>query len=582
MGMRSLLVLVLVAAGLGAVLWFTDEKPPVQKVAETSVLGGRSLMTCKRLRWQYPNRPPVELTRGPDGFQITEPIADVVSAAYLRNIIATWDSAQMQASPLEDTAENRAKVGLSPPELTVHFEYEDGATIEVEVGGVGPLSDKETRYLRVAGRLWVGSNALYESMRVGLDDLREHMVFRNQVLDLAELRVDHRLPSGTRETLHLKIVDGKWRLLAPVKGRADPVAATQFVTGVLALRVSWFAPGVVKLPEGEPTVVIDVHGSRGPETLRLWEQGGQLMGVLPGRKIVFASDNQQYSSIFADGTDRLRARILVPMGEGGSFQELVELVVDPGEGRGERLRLSRPSPSAAWRLVEPVEMAASLTACNEAAHALQMLVVAQFVDEQGGTRPRANDARYGLVAGAGRLAVTTKRLGETGTTTLWFGARVERPEQPLAYACRADEPDTVVLVQQPYVDALARPWLAYCDLRVLQQNATVEQLELEHADGRKLTFHNDDPAWKRDGLHELANDDLRDLRGTRAVDVRGAEFTKPQWTLRLKRRNGDELGVLRVWDRGAGEPLVMQGAGPAAVAFEVKDRTSKGVRDLWQ
>lgn len=581
MGMRSLLVLVLLAAGLGAVLWFTDEKPSVQKVAETAVLDGRSLVTCKRMRWQFPNHPPIEVTRGADGFRITEPIVDVVSAAYLRQIITAWDSAQMQAAPLANTEENRAKVGLSPPEMTFRVEFDEGRTIDVQVGGLGPLSDREIRYVLRDDKLWVAHTALYESMRVGLDDLREHVVFRNTPVEATELRVDQRLPSGTRETLHLKLVDGLWRLFAPVEGRADGDAARSFVTGVLSLRVGAFAPGVVKLPEGEPAIVIDVQGARGAETLRLWENGGALFGILPGRNIAFSGDNNQYSSIFTNGADRLRARVLVPMPE-GSFEEIVELVVDPGEGRGDRLRLVRETTSSPWRLVEPVAMAASPTACNEAAQALQMMIATEFVDEPGGTRPRANDPRYGLTAAAGRLAVTLRLVRESTPATLWFGARVARPEQPLVHACRADEPDTVVLVQQACADTLARSWLAYCELHVLRQSATAERLALKHKDGRELAFASDDASWRTSGLHDLVRDELRDLRGTMAVDARAPQFRTPDWTISLMRLNKDVLGELRVWDRGADQPLVMQGNGPAAVAFEVKDRTSKDLRALWQ
>ena len=94
---------------------------------------------------------------------------------------------------------------------------------------------------------------------------------------------------------------------------------------------------------------------------------------------------------------------------------------------------------------------------------------------------------------------------------------------------------------------------------------------------------------------ELANDELRDLVGTRAVDVRGEAFRTPAFVVKLMRRSGDEFGRLVVHDRGPdarGEPQSLllqflspgQPAGP--IAFEIgsasKHSLSQRLRELWQ
>ena len=53
MGWKTILLLVGLVAGLSAVLWFTSEKPPADDSAEVSALDGRSLRSCKFLRWQF-------------------------------------------------------------------------------------------------------------------------------------------------------------------------------------------------------------------------------------------------------------------------------------------------------------------------------------------------------------------------------------------------------------------------------------------------------------------------------------------------------------------------------------------------
>lgn len=585
MGVRTIVVLLVLVSGLSAVLWFSDRRPPTKDVAEIAVLEGRSLTQCLRLRWQFHDRMPVEIARQADGrFHLTEPIADLASAAYLKQIVDAWDSAQMRATPLADDDDGRRRAGLSPPEMTFAAEFPDGVRVAVEVGAPGPLGT--TRFLRTAGRIWEGGEALIESMRVGLEDLRERSVFRHAALQADELKVVQQLATGARETLHLKRAGTDWRLVAPVQGRADPVAAQRFVTAVLSLRVDHFLTGATRFPASEPRIVIDVRGDHGEESLRLWDEGGQLYGALPGRKLAFVSDNRQFVDVFDNAADQLRARVLVPLGQ-QIFEELVELVVDPGQGRGDRLRLRRESPSEPWYLHEPVEFAAAPGPCNEAAEALQLLVAREFVDEPTDAARRADDQRYGL--GAGRLTVLLRGVRDRQPTTIWFGGETVRGDQSLLYACRADEPDTVMLVQAANVATLRRPWTEYCARQVLRQTAIVERLDLARPDGAQRRYVLQDGAWSLEGtpgdrreVGEFANEELRDLVGSRVVDARGNAFGDAHWSVRLMRRNGDELGLLRVWDRGAGQPLLVQAAVHTSVAFELGKRQSSELRALWQ
>ncbi|MCC7397960.1 MAG: DUF4340 domain-containing protein [Planctomycetes bacterium] len=585
MGLRPLAVLVLLGLVLGAVLWFTDEKPPIDKVAEASVLDGRSLQQCKRLMWQFRDHGPIEIAVEADGrFHLREPFADLASIAQLKAIVDAWDSAQMRATPLADDAEGRQKAGLEPPVLRFAAEWPDGQRIDVEVGAEGPLGT--TRFLRRQGKIWEGGNGLLENMRVGLDDLRERQVFRTLVPQVREVAVDRLLPSGRREKLHLRQQAGSWTLLEPVAGRADTTMAFRFVTALLSLRVDTFLIGAVRLPEGEPALVVTVTGDRGEEALRLWEQGGAMFGQLPGRDAMFVPDNRDYGAIFENAADALRARILLPFA-GSVFETMVECVIDPGQGRGDRVRLVRESPTADWRLVEPVDMLANPTPCMELATAVNRLVAREFVDEAGGARPRAQDARYGL--DAARLTVSVRGNGERAMTTLWLGA-ICPDDAALAFACRADDPDSVVRLPSDPLGTLRRPWTDYCDRRVFSQGAIIERIDLRRGDETRQFQMDEQGRWQRLGsaaevpeVGDLVNNDLRDLVGKNAVDWRQQhrEQVAPTWTLQFRRRNGDDLGGLLLWQRGEGQPLVVQ-ARPDKVAFELSPRLDRDLRALWQ
>lgn len=601
---KILVLLLALVAGLVAVLYFTDEKPPVDKVAQANVLDGRTLMDCKWVRWNLKNRPPVEVTRRKDGlFDISEPLVDLASSARMKQLIDAWDPARMQAANVGDDAESLRAAGLEVPEAQFTAQWPDGTTIEVQVGGPGPLGDRETRYVRRAGKVFVAHAVLLESLRMGLDDLRERVVFRSAFTQANELVIDQRLASGQRETLHLRRA-GDWQLVAPVAGRADPEQAQVLVSQVLGLRIDDFVTGKFELPTEEPTLVVTVDSDVGQESVRLWERGGQLLGYQQDRKMAFVLADNQYANVFTGAVDRLRARVLVPV-DGTMIESLAEFVVDPGQGRGERVRLVRDSVASGWRLVEPVQAPAADTPIAESAHALQQLLAMRFVDEPTTFAARAEDPRYGLLP-KDRLVVTVKSLGQHKPITLWLGGEADFAGLAARYACRADEPNTVVLVPRDSTRPLARAFEAYCALRIVQLTPPIERLDLERADGGARRFENVDGSWRltaggpaaeRPEVGELANDELRDLVGTRAVDVRGDVFRTPTFVVKLMRRSGDEFGRLLVHDRGPdarGEPqsLLLQflPAGPGMqagpVAFEVgsasKHSLSQKLRELWQ
>ena len=591
MGGRAILVLLALVGVLVGVLALTDREAPAEARVETAALGGRSLGRASRIRWQFHEREPVELGRAPDGrFQIQEPIVDIASAGYLTAIVNAWNSAQLLAVPLADDEAGREQAGLSPPKLKFIVEWGDEQRLDIDVGDPGPLG--ETRFLRIDGKIWQGGNALLETMKVGLDDLREKQVFRHQFVQTNKLRVDQVNALGGREVLELSRSGKEWQLTSPVQGRADPLAAQKFITAVVSLRVDFFQPSIARRPDRDPDIRISVDGAFGAEQLELWVEQGQVWGYLPERGHLFISDNRQYGKVFVNAANNLRARILVPMGE-STFEQLAELVVDPGQGRGDRIRLRRDSQSAPWRLIEPVEYPARATPVNEAAHALQRLIARKFVTDEDVARPRASDPRYGM-SGA-RWALTTRRIHEAQAHTVWFGGDADvGGDEPLVYCARSDEPDNVALVPKVALETLQRAWTTYCDKSILKQAAQVERLDLLHRDGRARSFRiQDDGSWKLQGedqdrseVGDFVDDTLRDFVGRDPVDMR-AGFGAHDWEFVLMRRNGDALGRARIWDPGREERLIARGQPRLGdedqpVGLRLGKRDTAALRALWQ
>lgn len=589
MGGKAILILLLVTLGLSAVLMLTSEKVPIERIDESSVLMGRSLTTATKIRWQFRESQAIEVGHSSDGrFEIQEPIKDIASMGYMTQMVNAWDSANMRKTKYPDSDEGRTKTGLANPTMSFIVEWQDDQRLEIEVGDEGP--DGSTRFLLVGGAIWEGGNGLIESMRVGLDDLREHQVFRHQSANVRTLLLDQVDEQGNREPVRLELVSGEWMLTEPVSGRADPVAAERFVTAVTSLRVDYFQPGVMAAPARDPEIKIKMEGGYGEESVDLWLEEGQLFGLLPSRGYIFTSSNQQYGQVFVNAVNNLRARILVPM-KGSTFEDLVELVIDPGQGQGDRIRLVRTSPSTDWQMVEPMPYEMSPTPINESAHALHQLVAQAFVKADG-IRPRSKDPSYGM--DGARWSVTTRRWEDQDRNTLWFGADVPMPlgsdAAPMIYCCRSDEPDNIAIVPKQPLEVLQRSWLVYCDKQIVRQPAIVERLMLEHNNGQQRTFAMDnDGAWTLDGaagdrseVGDFAQDILRDFVGKKAVDMRSGYESIDHWTLRMMRSNGDILGLVKIWDRGEGLPLVAKGRSEQDVGFELNKSNSAALRAFWQ
>ncbi len=582
MGLRTTLLLLAAVGGLGALLFFTDEKPPAAKSVETAALDGRQIQDCKRMRWQFIDQAAIEVAKdATGGFSLSEPIVDVVSAAYLRQIMTTWDSAQMQGTDFQNDAKGQQETGLDTPELVFVVEWPDGKKVQIDVGAPGPLGSD--RFLRRDGRIYRGGNGLIESMRVGLDDLRERAVFRTMESQCTELEVEQIQITGKRERLHLERAAGVWRLKAPMQGRADPQRAIQFVTAVLSLRADHFPPGVTRFPDRDPEIQVVVRGARGEESVKMWIAQGAVFGQMPGRGVTFTTENQPYAAIFENAAQDLRATVLVPIAN--LPERLGEAAIDPGQGRGDRIRMVRSSFSEDWRLVEPVEYRVGATPANELIQALNNLRAIEFVDGVS-----ASDPATGL--GAGRLQVSVRELDEKAVTTLWIGADVMKKDVPLTYACRGDDPTVVVLVPRPATDQLRRAWASYCNLDVLRLTVPIERIDLRKGTATR-TFRSNGAHWvldgaegNRDEVGGFANDSLRDLRGKVAVDLRGGTFGEPDWMIDLCRENGDVLQSLRVWDRSKEAPLVVQAwsaqVKPGSVGFEVAPQVAKSLREFWQ
>jgi len=577
--MRKLLVLLLVIGALVAVLWSTKQKPDERHVVSVPVLAGHRLGEATAIRWKEAGKT-IEVRRDTDGrWWVREPIVDLCSRAHLVAIASAFDSAMMAEAFQQDARTEPQKLleetGLAPPVVTFTAEFPDGK-LDLDIGGEGALG--ADRYLRRDGKIYLGGTGLYSALQVNSEDLRERQVFSNDPATVSSVAVDNLLPSGKRELFRIERGGDGFRMTSPVTSRTDRAMTQRYLDLLLRMRIDQFPASVARFPDRPPDVVVEVDGGFGVEKVPFWRnEQNRLLGRLDDRKLAFVVLDIQYHTIFDNAAGALRARLLLPFER--VHEQVTRVVVDPGQDRGQRLLLERNATG--FRIAEPVLAQTNPTPVNELLQALNNCRVIEFVPGKG------NEPQFGLQQA---LAVQVRGQADEGglkEVTLKFGADQKRGDFDVTFCVRSDEPDQVVTVPAAAVQQLRRVWTDYVAKAALKIDGAVGQLRAERSNGNKRIFQLRDGRWQREPDHaplatpDVITDGIKDLVGERVFSAKQMALGEPDWTLHVARENGDELARIRVWERGKGQPVLVQPANQPELLYEVKDWVGDFLRALW-
>jgi hypothetical protein len=558
---RAPLVLLAVALGLAAALWFTQQREPIAPELGEAALGGRRLRDADVIRLRgSAQMHPIEVRRGPLGWDLVEPLRDVLRAGRLEELAVAWDSALLLPFPGKDLDAAWMKAsGFDPALALLELQFGD-ERITIEVGEKTVLPGE--RFVRKGGRIYRGSEALFSTLQGHADDFRERIVFRI-ASPVDRLAIQRRL-AGRDETLVLEQQGGGWRITSPIQARADDGHVVALVQALLGLKAARFLPGQLSQPP-VPDYVVELSGPGGKEKAEFWLGPAQSMtGHHLGRGVLFELEPRDYQAAFEPSAQALRTALLLP----GPVEQLVRIKLSQPGGPG--LRLQRAG-GPAWTLVDPVDAPVDPTALAELLSALRNLYAYAFVDTTGIER-----ARMGLDERALQLEVQDQF--QPRPVTILLGG----DEGELTYAARADE-EWVVAVRREYVQALKRSWPVYVGKEALRLNVTTDVLRLRLTEGRRVVEYarGDDLRWRREGDTERrswpaageAVDVLRGLKPVRALDPREHQGRGEPVRLELKRGNGDVVETIEWWVEGE-RMLLRHGARPG-ILFELSARDAR-------
>lgn len=266
---RSFLLLLALAAGVGAYVWFVEmprdttaadtpaeklfevDATRIQEVVVTNEAGERSTLTKRGDTWTL-----AEIERAE---------VDPTEAGNITSGLAALESQRI----VDEQPPSLAEYGLETPRVTVSFKDDAGTEQTIFFGNKTPTGGDLYARLASSPRVFLVGAWLDETFNRSRFDLRDKTVAR-----FSRDAVTNVTLTSSAGTVSLAQSGGEWRLTAPVEAPADGAAADAIVNAVASARmqsilegpeaaaVSFTRPAVtVAITAGPTRSVIEIGGA---------------------------------------------------------------------------------------------------------------------------------------------------------------------------------------------------------------------------------------------------------------------------------------------------------------------------------
>jgi Domain of unknown function (DUF4340) len=247
---RTLLILFLLVAGLGAWVWFVERKLPGTKERAEAA---KKLLTLKAdevtgLVLEGENRT-VKLTREEEKggeeksggeaapaagakWRLEEPLAAPADAGQVRTFVDSLIGLDKQRTLDEFDAK---ELGLDKPRAKVTLQTEDGPQV-IEVGAEVPSSDSMVVTLAGGKAAYVVPDSIYKDIVKDPGDWRDKNLFRGERADVQSIRVT---PAGSPGVLLSRRGKEFW-LESPIADRANRDDGDRLLSDLVNLRATHF------------------------------------------------------------------------------------------------------------------------------------------------------------------------------------------------------------------------------------------------------------------------------------------------------------------------------------------------------
>lgn len=229
-GVRSTLVLLVVALALGAYVYFVESgRPPAGSPDPLETVFDVDADDVDALTVVAGNGDRTVIEKDGDRWRLVEPLranVDVTQVVSLSSSLANLEMQRVVAEP--EDAPDLASYGLTAPSIEVGFRTTDGADARLLIGDRSPAGNDLYATVADSNRVFLVSGYLDTTFDRTTFDLRD-----KSVLDVTRAQVDSLAVSGPDLAVRLRKTEGEWSLVAPIEARAD-LGVTDGLVGRLA------------------------------------------------------------------------------------------------------------------------------------------------------------------------------------------------------------------------------------------------------------------------------------------------------------------------------------------------------------
>lgn len=429
-GGRSLLILLIVALGLGAYIYFVEsERDPTGTETKDQLF---AIEPADVTEIEIRAAETAVVRRTGDAWALVAPVAAPADAAALDSIVSSLAAVEIDRV-LEETPGDLAPFGLDAPRLTVTFKTIAGAEHQLLLGSTTPTGSgmyartaDSPRLLLIPAYLeWTFNKTPFD-----LRDRRALAIDRNTV-DRVTLA-----PRGAA-TIDLRRDDSDWRLAAPLEARADFSAADSILGRLTTTQMSAIvvegtdltpaqlrtygldAPQIVAtLGAGSTTATLAIGNARNDATVYARDLA---------RPMVFTVDASLLTDLKKEPAD-LRVKDVFELNAFSAQSiELVHGALNVAYAKAAP-EGGDASAMPVWSRTRPETGEVNQTALTDLLNTLSSLRAERFVSQAPASdEDVAVTARYGSSDAPNEERVTLRKSGQT------------------AYALRAGERDAAVI-----------------------------------------------------------------------------------------------------------------------------------------
>ena len=437
-GLRSTAMLLVVALGLGAYIYFVEsERPPGGGPEPLEAVFDFESDAIIRLSVTAAGGDHTVIEKIDERWQLVEPFTgtvDVTEVVAMSSSLAALKLQRVVAEPEEAT--DLTVYGLGEPRIEVAVTTTAGIDARLLIGEQTPTGGDLYATIAESNRVFLISGYLDSTFNRTTFDLRD-----KTILDFTRDQVDSLEITGADLAIRLQRVDSRWSLVHPIEAHADLSVTDGLVgrlsTGQMAAIEAESTDALASYGLDSPRLTVTVGLGSSAATLLIGDAtpAGTVYARDAGRDLVFTVDEALLTEL-TQGVDEYRRKNLFafrPFNATG-----LEIDRDDERWVFEKAEATAEDEEDGWRRIAPDEGDVEPSAMDDLLAKLSNLRAESFVASRDAT---------GLDASAWTLLVT---FDEGGAQERVVVGRVDDD----VFAVNGDEPGAARLDTRAWDDAL--------------------------------------------------------------------------------------------------------------------------------